>query len=72
MMLELLQKHTVNEDACALCFDAKACMELLPCAHQGFCFKCSAQLESCPMCRGPIFQMNNISGENCEEDPTTA
>ena len=34
-MLELLKKHSVNEDACTLCFDAKACMEVIPCGHKG-------------------------------------
>merc|ERR1719273_25316 len=38
MMLELLKKDTVKEDACNLCFDAKACVELIPCSHGGFCF----------------------------------
>jgi len=64
MMLELLKKHSVNEDACTLCFDAKACMEVIPCGHKGFCFNCSAQLESCPMCRGPIFHLNREDEED--------
>jgi len=64
MMLELLKKHSVNEDACTLCFDAKACMEVIPCGHKGFCFKCSAQLDSCPMCRGPIFHLNRETEED--------
>lgn len=56
-MLEMLKKHTVDDDSCTLCFDAKATVKLLPCSHKGFCFKCSAQLETCPMCRGTIFQL---------------
>ena len=60
-MIEKLTKHTINEDSCTICFDDKACMEVLPCNHNGFCFKCSAQLESCPMCRGPIFQLLNLN-----------
>lgn len=64
MMLEMLKKHTVNDDACTLCFDAKACMQLQPCSHQGFCFNCSAQLESCPMCRGPINNLNRLISDN--------
>ena len=62
-MIEKLTKHTINEDSCTICFDDKACMEVLPCNHNGFCFKCSAQLESCPMCRGPIFQLVNLNEE---------
>jgi len=63
LALEMLSKHTINEDACIVCFDAKACMELLPCGHQGFCYQCSTQLESiCPMCRGHISSLNRLSG----------
>ncbi len=63
IVLENLKKHTINENSCTLCFDAEACMEVEPCAHNGFCFACSAQLESCPMCRGPIFQLRKVNAE---------
>merc|ERR1719273_160422 len=69
IMIEKLTKHTINEDSCTICFDDKACMEVLPCNHNGFCFKCSAQLESCPMCRGPIFQLLNLNEEYEESLP---
>lgn len=64
MKLELLKRHTVKDDACTLCFDAKACIELAPCRHKGFCFNCAAQLESCPMCRGPIICLERTD-RNC-------
>ena len=60
MKLELLKRHTVKEDACTLCFDAQACVELKPCNHKGFCMICAHQLESCPMCRGPIERVHEI------------
>ncbi len=54
MMLEILKKHTVKDDACTLCFDLEACVVLKPCGHQGICQECAKQLDSCPMCRSPL------------------
>ena len=64
IMLEKLKKHVVNEDSCTLCFDDKACMKILPCHHDGLCFNCAVQLESCPMCRGPISKLLNLNEES--------
>lgn len=52
--LEILRQISIKEDACSLCFDQKATVQLRPCLHTGFCMVCSLQLEHCPICRGNI------------------
>jgi len=54
LFLEQLRKSSVREDSCTLCFDMKATIRLEPCNHRGFCSRCSAQLQQCPMCRAEI------------------
>ncbi len=72
MKLELLNRLTVKEDACTLCFDKQACTILLPCKHKGFCKQCSKQLETCPMCRAKIASTEIITwatpGAECSDD----
>ncbi|XP_033754657.1 RING finger and SPRY domain-containing protein 1-like [Pecten maximus] len=62
--LELLKSLKVHEDSCTLCFDNKATQSLLPCKHMGFCYKCSIQLEICPICRCKIVERVN----SCDND----
>ncbi|OWF55232.1 RING finger and SPRY domain-containing protein 1-like [Mizuhopecten yessoensis] len=62
--LELLKSLKVQEDSCTLCFDNKATHCLLPCNHKGFCYKCSIQLEICPICRCQIAERVN----SCDND----
>lgn len=57
--LELLKNVKVHEDSCTLCFDSKATHCLMPCKHKGFCYKCSIQLEICPICRCKIDERVN-------------
>lgn len=57
--LELLKSLKVQEDSCTLCFDNKATHSLMPCKHMGFCYKCSIQLEICPICRCKIAERVN-------------
>lgn len=56
LFLEQLRKSSVREDSCTLCFDMKATIRLEPCKHRGFCSRCTAQLQQCPMCRAEISQ----------------
>lgn len=51
---DLQMPSLVKEDACPLCCDSTGNVLLLPCEHGGFCDTCAAQLEFCPLCRGPI------------------
>merc|ERR1719290_311085 len=52
--LAALKRLSVKENACTLCFDNSANVQLLPCRHKGFCDTCSSMLEVCPMCRHSI------------------
>lgn len=52
--LAALKRLSVKENACTLCFDNLANVQLQPCRHKGFCDTCSSQLENCPMCRHTI------------------
>jgi hypothetical protein len=61
MKLELLNRLTVKEDACTLCFDSQACTMLKPCQHKGFCKNCALQLELCPMCRAVIQSFEKLT-----------
>jgi hypothetical protein len=61
MKLELLNRLTVKEDACTLCFDSQACTMLKPCQHKGFCKNCALQLELCPMCRAVIQSVEKLT-----------
>lgn len=36
---------------CCICFDAKTNAYFTPCGHTDFCFECSRNLTSCPICR---------------------
>eukprot|EP00191_Tetraselmis_sp_GSL018_P002516 CAMPEP_0177607666 /NCGR_PEP_ID=MMETSP0419_2-20121207/18043_1 /TAXON_ID=582737 /ORGANISM="Tetraselmis sp., Strain GSL018" /LENGTH=621 /DNA_ID=CAMNT_0019102271 /DNA_START=825 /DNA_END=2690 /DNA_ORIENTATION=+ len=39
---------------CVICFDARACMVLVPCGHQCSCQKCVQILHKCPICRAAV------------------
>lgn len=56
--LAALKRLSVKENACTLCFDNLANVQLLPCEHKGFCDSCSCQLDLCPMCRSPILSVS--------------
>jgi len=58
--LAALKRLSVKENACTLCFDNLASIQLLPCNHKGFCDACSALLEVCPMCRSSIESIQNL------------
>jgi len=60
LKLANMQRLSVKEDSCTLCFDNAASVRLLPCNHKGFCDVCSSQLEICPMCRSPIEGLANM------------
>ncbi|XP_076030600.1 RING finger and SPRY domain-containing protein 1-like isoform X2 [Oratosquilla oratoria] len=64
MKLKKLREMSLEEDACTLCFDQRASITLLPCAHRGFCESCALQLEICPMCRSPIEERRESSQES--------
>jgi len=52
----LADETSTNTSAsdCAVCMDAPKNMLLRPCKHLATCFRCSANLEICPICRTPI------------------
>lgn len=52
--LAQLRQCSVAEDACTLCYDNTASITLQPCTHSGFCPRCAANLEQCPLCRAEI------------------
>jgi len=58
--LAALKRLSVKENACTLCFDNIASIQLLPCNHKGFCDSCSAQLDVCPMCRSSIESIQTV------------
>eukprot|EP00090_Calanus_glacialis_P028360 TRINITY_DN4556_c0_g1_i1.p1 TRINITY_DN4556_c0_g1~~TRINITY_DN4556_c0_g1_i1.p1 ORF type:complete len:663 (-),score=176.66 TRINITY_DN4556_c0_g1_i1:82-2070(-) len=58
--LAALKRLSVKENACTLCFDNLASIQLLPCNHKGFCDSCSAQLNVCPMCRSSIESIQTV------------
>eukprot|EP00092_Neocalanus_flemingeri_P021824 GFUD01023675.1.p1 GENE.GFUD01023675.1~~GFUD01023675.1.p1 ORF type:complete len:670 (+),score=121.98 GFUD01023675.1:127-2136(+) len=58
--LAALKRLSVKENACTLCFDNLANIQLLPCNHKGFCDLCSAQLDVCPMCRSSIESIQTV------------
>jgi hypothetical protein len=47
-------------NGCKICFDGVANAELIPCHHQGLCYKCSLQVETCPICRTAIVERLQI------------
>lgn len=55
--LEQLKNTVAVENSCTLCFAEPACCTIEPCAHNGLCSVCSAQLKECPFCRGPILNV---------------
>lgn len=57
LFLEQLRKSSVRDDSCTLCFDMKATIRLEPCNHRGFCSRCAAQVQQCPMCRAEILHV---------------
>lgn len=59
--LAALKRLSVKENACTLCFDNLANVQLLPCKHKGFCDSCSSQLELCPMCRHTIGAVDKLA-----------
>jgi len=58
--LAALKRLSVKENACTLCFDSLANVQLMPCKHKGFCDGCASQLEVCPMCRHSIQTVNRL------------
>jgi len=58
--LAALKRLSVKENACTLCFDNLASIQLLPCNHKGFCDSCSTQLDVCPMCRSSIESIQKV------------
>uniref|UniRef100_T1IHI8 RING finger and SPRY domain-containing protein 1 n=1 Tax=Strigamia maritima TaxID=126957 RepID=T1IHI8_STRMM len=61
LKLQKLRESAVKEDSCTLCFDNRACVQLLPCQHMGYCKKCATQLCKCPMCRIDIQERVEIT-----------
>ncbi|KAG1666496.1 RING finger and SPRY domain-containing protein 1 [Nymphon striatum] len=59
--LEKLRQSSVKEGSCNLCFDNCANVVLEPCQHNGFCYSCALQLDSCPMCRRRIERIINLN-----------
>lgn len=52
--LELLQKDTIPDDYCNICYANPADTLLTPCSHGGICSSCSNQMDQCPLCRMKI------------------
>lgn len=67
--LAALKRLSVKENACTLCFDSTACVQLEPCRHQGFCEGCSGQLEVCPMCRSSIHAVTRVPPSQAPQAP---
>jgi len=40
-----------DDDTCCICLDAHCDAIFSPCAHNTFCFACSRDLKTCPLCR---------------------
>lgn len=40
-----------SQEECCICFDAECDAFFSPCAHNSFCFNCSRDLSTCPICR---------------------
>lgn len=64
LKLQKLREVSVSDDACTLCFDAVAVVRILPCAHEGFCDSCAHMLDNCPLCRGPIEEIEKIKDQS--------
>ncbi len=47
------KEDNINADSeeCCICFDATCDAFFSPCAHNSFCFQCSRDLTTCPICR---------------------
>ena len=45
---------------CRVCMDADIDTAFCPCGHLVCCSSCSDRLDSCPMCRSQITQMQHI------------
>ena len=41
------------EYLCVICLDSRKAVAVVPCGHLSMCRACAAQVELCPMCRGP-------------------
>jgi len=67
MKMEAMKRLSVKENACTLCFDQTASMQLFPCRHKGFCSDCCLQLDICPMCRSPIESKRNVTDDSSGE-----
>jgi len=66
--LAALKRLSVKENACTLCFDNLASIQLLPCNHKGFCDACSTQLDVCPMCRSSIESIQTVLPSHSRDD----
>ena len=50
----------LEETKCVVCFDKiNVGTLLLPCSHYQICFKCSTEIENCPLCRTKIKHLIN-------------
>ncbi|XP_015791700.1 RING finger and SPRY domain-containing protein 1 [Tetranychus urticae] len=68
IILKNLHKSSLRDDCCTLCCENVADIMLLPCRHDGFCFKCANMLELCPMCRLCIDERVQQESAVAEED----
>jgi len=70
--LAALKRLSVKENACTLCFDSLANVQLMPCKHKGFCDGCATQLEVCPMCRHSIQAVSRLAPSHSRDSLVSA
>jgi len=59
--LKKLQRISLHENTCTICYGNIASITLVPCNHSGFCLGCGEELMklgSCPICRQTIQAFN--------------
>eukprot|EP00756_Hemistasia_phaeocysticola_P048834 Hpha_TRINITY_DN2323_c0_g1::TRINITY_DN2323_c0_g1_i1::g.372::m.372 len=70
-------QRVVESLLCTVCWDAAKDTLISPCRHLCICYKCSVDLEDCPLCRGPasekvqVFTGIELPGRS-EGGPTAA
>ncbi|CAF1227033.1 unnamed protein product [Adineta steineri] len=57
----ILPKYKKLELLCAIKISEQANILLKPCQHTGFCEKCAAKLDICPICRSDIHEPSIIT-----------
>ncbi|CAJ0574282.1 unnamed protein product, partial [Mesorhabditis spiculigera] len=62
--LEIIQKETIPDDYCNICFANPVDTILEPCQHGDLCSTCALQLETCPICRCQIDQRSLSTKES--------